>query len=311
MNKQLLYRFFEGYCTPEEVGAIRKWMETSPENKDEFYYEAKLFDAIGLLQPEEARVNIRSPKPRSVTIKLMKVAVVLIILLTAGWSYVHYFKHHSQQSMIVVDVPAGEKTNIILSDGTKIWLNACTRMQYSEIFGKDMREIILDGEAYFEVAKDPKHPFIVRTRQYDVEALGTSFNINAYDCESEFTTSLIEGSVKIMSSGDAEQQLTLEAGQMVSNKNGLLESESIKNFDVYRWRDGLICFDNIPFIEVMKTFEKCYAFEIQMENKRVEKYFCTGKFRQTDGIVHALKVLQKDANFTFEKKANANIILIK
>ena len=100
-------------------------------------------------------------------------------------------------AMQTITVPAGQRVNLDLPDGSNVWLNAGTTMQYPVSFMTDKREVILDGEAYFEVAHNEKSPFVVHTSTLDVEVLGTKFNVEAYSARKIFETSLMEGRVKV------------------------------------------------------------------------------------------------------------------
>ena len=99
--------------------------------------------------------------------------------------------------MQTITVPAGQRINITLVDGTNVWLNARTSLSYPVKFGKNNRQVVLDGEAYFDVTKDKSKPFIVQTDNYNVEVLGTQFDVNAYSETGEFETTLMSGSLKV------------------------------------------------------------------------------------------------------------------
>ena len=102
-------------------------------------------------------------------------------------------------------VPAGQRVELVLEDGTRVWLNSKSKLTYPTSFGKKEREVILDGEGYFEVTKNEKAPFIVKTHKYDIKVLGTTFNISAYQNKlSAFETSLLEGAVEVFSSNNTE-----------------------------------------------------------------------------------------------------------
>ena len=171
--------------------------------------------------------------------------------------------------------------------------------------------MILDGEAYFEVAKDKTKPFIVQTNKYNVEVLGTKFDVNAYSETGEFETTLMSGSVRVASTSDPAQKLTLKPNNKVYLQDGELHVSVVDDFNPYRWKEGLICFKNESFTSIMKDFEKYYGLTIQVRNKEVLKYVYTGKFRQTDGIDYALRVLQKDIKFSYQRDDENQIIYIE
>nr|WP_286083552.1 FecR family protein [Parabacteroides goldsteinii] len=118
-----------------------------------------------------------------------------------------------------ITVPAGQRINITLADGTNVWLNARTTIQYPITFNEKERLVKLDGEAYFDVTKDKSKPFIVQTNNYNVEVLGTKFDVDSYSETEIFETTLMEGSVRISSLTDANESLmlTLPSIRVVSN----------------------------------------------------------------------------------------------
>lgn len=184
-------------------------------------------------------------------------------------------------------------------------------MRYPAVFTGNKREITLDGEAYFEVTHNEDKPFVVQTNKCNVEVLGTKFNVEAYSDSEDFCTSLMEGSVRVSDKRNPSETLVLAPNQQVSLINGHLQSKSIADFDPFRWKEGLICFKDMNFKELMSRFEKCYGIHVIIENPKLTDYICSGKFRISDGIDKALHILQKDAKYTFERNKDESVIYIK
>ena len=314
MNKDILYKFFEGNASFEEEAAVKQWMEESAENRLAFLKERKLFDAMLLLGNEEI---IKNGKKRfsinlsSLRTELIKIAAVVAITLGGSYFYYQSSLEKELMAMQTITVPAGQRINITLVDGTNVWLNARTSLSYPVKFGKNNRQVVLDGEAYFDVTKDKSKPFIVQTNNYNVEVLGTQFDVNAYSETGEFETTLMSGSVKVASASDSTQKITLKPNNKVYLQDGKLHVTAVDDYNPYRWKEGLICFKNETFTSIMKDFEKYYGLTIQVKNKNVFKYVYTGKFRQTDGIDYALRVLQKDIKFTYQRDDENQIIYIE
>ena len=314
MNKDILYKFFEGNASFEEEAAVKQWMEESAENRLAFLKERKLFDAMLLLGNEEI---IKNGKKRfsinlsSLRTELIKIAAVVAITLGGSYFYYQSSLEKELMAMQTITVPAGQRINITLVDGTNVWLNARTSLSYPVKFGKNNRQVVLDGEAYFDVTKDKSKPFIVQTDNYNVEVLGTKFDVNAYSETGEFETTLMSGSVKVASASDSIQKITLKPNNKVYLQDGKLHVTAVDDYNPYRWKEGLICFKNETFTSIMKDFEKYYGLTIQVKNKNVFKYVYTGKFRQTDGIDYALRVLQKDIKFTYQRDDENQIIYIE
>ncbi|WP_289834656.1 FecR family protein, partial [Parabacteroides goldsteinii] len=309
-----LYKFFEGNASFEEEAAVKQWMEESAENRLAFLKERKLFDAMLLLGNEEI---IKNGKKRfsinlsSLRTELIKIAAVVAITLGGSYFYYQSSLEKELMAMQTITVPAGQRINITLVDGTNVWLNARTSLSYPVKFGKNNRQVVLDGEAYFDVTKDKSKPFIVQTDNYNVEVLGTQFDVNAYSETGEFETTLMSGSVKVASASDSTQKITLKPNNKVFLQDGKLHVTAVDDYNPYRWKEGLICFKNETFTSIMKDFEKYYGLTIQVKNKNVFKYVYTGKFRQTDGIDYALRVLQKDIKFTYQRDDENQIIYIE
>lgn len=314
MNKDILYKFFEGNASFEEEAAVKQWMEESAENRRAFLKERKLFDAMLLLGNEKV---IKAGKKRfsihlsSLRTELIKIAAVVAITLGGCYFYYQSTLEKELMAMQTITVPAGQRINITLIDGTNVWLNARTSLSYPLKFGKKNRQVILDGEAYFDVAKDKGKPFIVQTDKYNVEVLGTKFDVDAYSETGEFETTLMSGSVRVASATDSTQRITLQPHNKVYLRDGQLHVSPVDDYNPYRWKEGLICFKNETFTSIMKEFEKYYGLTIQVKNKHVLKYVYTGKFRQTDGIDYALRVLQKDINFTYQRDDENQTIYIE
>lgn len=314
MNKETLYKFFEGNASFEEEVAVKQWMEESTENRQSFLKERKLFDAMLLLGNEKV---IKAGKKRysinlsSLRTEFIKIAAVIAITLGGSYLYHQYSFEKELMATNTISVPAGQRINMTLTDGTNVWLNARTSLTYPVKFSKKNRQVILDGEAYFEVAKDKTKPFIVQTNKYNVEVLGTKFDVNAYSETGEFETTLMSGSVRVASTSDPAQKLTLKPNNKVYLQDGELHVSVVDDFNPYRWKEGLICFKNESFTSIMKDFEKYYGLTIQVRNKEVLKYVYTGKFRQTDGVDYALRVLQKDIKFNYQRDDENQIIYIE
>lgn len=313
MDKDLLYRFFEGHASVEEMKSIKEWAETSEENSKLLRRERKLFNAI-ILSGRLKRMERQTAKKKNYFIReFLKVASVVVITVgvTAALFSVGKDKDDVNVAMQTITVPAGQRVNLDLPDGSNVWLNAGTRMQYPVSFMKDKREVILDGEAYFEVARNEKCPFVVRTHAMDIEVLGTKFNVEAYSAERTFATSLMQGKVRVKSPVNEKLAVVLLPHYKTVLKDGKLVVSKIDDYNVYRWKEGLYCFKNKPFARIMEDLERYYDLKIQLDKKSIEGVVLTGKFRISDGLDYALRVLQKDVAFTYRRDKDNDIIYIK
>lgn len=285
-------------------------MEASEENKRIFYKERKLFDALMVHDDQTTNNCISTKRIPKIIRQWLKIASVIILTLTINYLYQKYKSENEVIAMNTVSVPAGQRTNITLPDGTNVWLNARTTLQYPVTFSQKQRTVFLKGEAYFDVTKKKKTPFIVRTDKYDIEVLGTQFDVDAYPDQTAFETTLMKGSVKVTSQYFPEQTITLKPHHKAYVKDGQLAVTKVNDFTPYRWKEGLICFKDEPFQTIMEDFEKYYGIRIIINNKKVLKYSYNGKFRQADGIDYALRVLQRDIHFKYERANDEEIIYI-
>ena len=258
------------------------------------------------------RMKKQKTKTKRTIPEWLKIAAAVLITLSVSWlTFQTKTSTDTALAMNTITVPAGQTVNLTLADGTNIWLNSRTTMKYPGVFTGNKREILLDGEGFFDVAHDSERPFVVHAGGYRIRALGTQFNVEAYSGSDDFTASLLDGLVRVTSAADSSQTLVLQPNTMAQLYEGKLVSVAITDFNHYRWREGLISFKETPFIDLMARFEKCYGIKIVVENSRVKDYAPTGKFRQSDGVDYALRVLQRNFRFRFERDEENQVIYIK
>ena len=298
-------KFFTGKTSTGEELELMKWAKASDENEKELLRSLHWFQTVDLLSDEasEEKKHVRFP----VWMKYVSVAVVMFV---CGLFISQWVKGGSEEVAMLqeITVPGGQRVDLVLTDGTEVWLNSLTSLKYDPTFEGDTRTVYLDGEAYFEVKKDKHKPFIVKTRKGDVKVLGTKFNVEAYSSRHEFVTSLMEGSV-LLEAG-MERVLLNPRQKAIYNKESF-EVSAIQNMDDYSWRNGLITFTDASFGEIMQKLEKYYGYKILVDNTGLNAYRCTGKFRLSDGINYALDVLRKSVDFSYEKDITDSLIVIK
>lgn len=312
MRRDILYKFFEGKASPKEQRLIGQWLDESEKHKEVLVRERMVFDAMIVSGGITDRQSVQSRKKRTrvVFMELLRVAaVILVMFLVGGYIYVRKMEEIRLANNIVT-VPVGQRVNLQLPDGTSVWLNASSEIIYPAYFSGSTREIHLNGEAYFEVEHNASKPFIVHTETFDIKVLGTKFNVEAYKGMEGFTTALMEGSVEVTDRKNKDKSVRLYPAQKVAFRNGELCKSPIDNYDVYRWREGLICFKETRFADLMRQLEKKYGVRILINNEAVKEKVFSGKFRTTDGIDNALRLLQKEGHYTFEWDENKTTVCI-
>jgi ferric-dicitrate binding protein FerR (iron transport regulator) len=313
MKKELLHRFFEGTAAPEEELAVKEWIDSSAGHRRALLEERAFFDTLLFADDEEMRRHkAHSKPPRSHTIirEILKIAAVAAILFLASYAFYSYKMDEIGQAVHTITVPAGQRANLQLPDGTNVWINARSSLSYPACFPGSAREVALNGEAYFEVACNARQPFIVHTKKYDINVSGTKFNVESYSDVHDFSTALMEGAVEIVDRDHPERSVSLSADRKAAEQAGHLVICPIKDYDIYRWRDGLICFKETDFITLMARFEKCYGIDIVIKNRQMANKVFSGKFRIADGIDNALRILQKEGRYTFSRNNEETIVYI-
>lgn len=295
IDRNILYNFFEGRTNTEEEQRIRLWYESSPENAKKFYAERRFYDAT-LFSENKAKDKITKHLYVKIPFNVfLKVAAMITIIISLSFFY--FDKYNSNVAINKIYVPIGQRVNIILSDGTDVWLNSNTTMIYPSAFKGGERKIKLDGEGFFKVAPNKNKPFKIETEKYDIQVLGTTFNVNAYSNTNDFVTSLLEGSVKLKK---GNRSYFLKPKYQAEEINNKLSFSEIKNYNVFRWKEGLLCFEDVLFEDIIKKLESVYALKVKVHgyNKNCDTTI-SGKFRTIDGFDSALRAIRNIIPFTY------------
>lgn len=194
-------------------------------------------------------------------------------------------------------IPYGNQSRVVLSDNTVVWLNSGSRLIYPSHFTGKTREVLLYGEAFFEVSKNPEKPFIVKTSELDIKVLGTQFNVSAYAEDNAIQTVLKEGSVGIRrkDAGLFDKDIILKPNQLASFDK-ISNNTKINEVDVSRyilWTKGMISFDEIDFVRVVKKLERFYNISINFSDPQKEIIRISGKLDLLQGRKEAMEYLEK------------------
>jgi ferric-dicitrate binding protein FerR (iron transport regulator) len=207
-----------------------------------------------------------------------------------------------KQEFHTLSIPAGGEYDLLLPDGTMVYLNAGSTLRYPNFFTGDYREVILAGEGYFEVARDAAHPFIVRAGDLTARVLGTSFNINAYPEREVIMTTLVEGRVRVECGGSARD--VLPGTQVVYDKTTGESTTRVVDVEMYTsWKDGYYIFENTPLEEFMATLARWYDLRVAYRDEQVKGIKFSGSLKRYDNIVPLLKKLEytRDVEFIIEE----------
>lgn len=309
MNREILQKYISGQATDSEKQIVTEWIQQSDANMREYLSLHKLHDiAIWRMETVLREKGKRCFSLRTIYIEAAKIAAVIaLVLIATDW----FGKSEVlvAESLQSIYVPAGQRAELMLADGTKVWLNARSKLTFPGSFKGDVRNVKLDGEGYFMVAKNEEQPFIVETEKCNVRVLGTEFNVTAYAIDSIWETALLQGSIELLLPGSTKA-MKLAPNTMVSLKGAKLEKSSIRDMDYFLWREGLLCFNKTTVRDIIEKLKLCYGVDIVVNNTRILNNRYTGKFRTSDGVEHVLKVLKLNNKFTYIKNEENNVITI-
>lgn len=237
MNQDLLHKYFKGETSVDEEKRILNWVDESEENRKTLQKERMLFD-IALFTDSKRKMREKAGAGARIIPMLRwsaRIAAAVIVAVSCGF-LINEYQYDKLAQLQTVTVPAGQRAQITLADGTKVWLNSESTLSYRSDFGRRDRDVELDGEAYFEVAKNKEIPFYVNTETNQVRVVGTHFNVCAYKGSNEFETTLVEGIVDIYAY-DNERPLTrLTKNEFFGSYQGKYKKAVLPSYDYLRWR---------------------------------------------------------------------------
>jgi len=202
-------------------------------------------------------------------------------------------------------VPYGKRKEIILNDGTKVWLNSGSKLIFPAYFSDDKREVYLEGEAIFEVAHNPKKPFFVKANAYNVQVLGTVFNISNYKDDDAIKTVLKSGSVQInyennrLLSTTESIKITPNTLAVYHKNHKKVNTQQVKVDTYFSWRDGVFIFKNDSMASIMKKLSRYYDLEIIINNKNIATHTFSGHLDVKEDINLVMKTIITAENSAF------------
>lgn len=330
MNRNLVRKLINKECTPEELKQVQNWLvntdrneevtallkttwengngdsPTNGQRKEEVYRQ--LMTKMDTQAPSVTRPDEHTSGTSTTFYRKHWWKVAAVVLLAIGVYFTNRVappETTASQPVLTIEKSnaKGQKSTITLKDGSKVHLNSESTIRYMENYGQLTREIELVGEAFFEVAKDPKHPFIVKAGKITTTALGTSFNVRAFRNETQASVSLATGRVKVEGDVDypeSEKDFILNPGEEAI----VFENQFIKQpFDalkVLSWKDGVIFFDDASLDETLKVLERWYDVKFDVIGLASPKEVRgTGQFKN-QSLENVLRILGHSMKFEFE-----------
>ena len=292
---------------------LKTWIAASAENQQyfirqrEIWFSAVSREAASVYDKDKAFENFRnrvesqkeiqSTSRRGFSLSaLWRYAAVVAIIIAVGCISYWQGEVNVKDTFadISVEAPLGSKTKLYLPDGTLVWLNAGSRMTYSQGFGVDNRKVELEGEGYFEVKRNEKIPFFVKTKDLQLQVLGTKFNFRDYPEDHEVVVSLLEGKVGLNNLLREEKEAVLSPDEraVLNKANGLLTVESVIASNASQWTDGYLFFDEELLPDIAKELERSYNVKIHIANDSLKTFRFYGNFvRREQSIQEVLEAL--------------------
>jgi len=332
--ENLIAKHLSGEANALEQGEFRLWLNSNAKNQREFKKIALAYQlskgksidnrksaVISKIrnkidsEKREKQINASWKKSLIGVRVWVSIAASLLVLISIGFLYYLNSDFSGQLAdatgdVIVKSNPAGQKSKIFLPDGSIVWLNSESSISYEREFSDSIRDIRLTGEAYFEVVKDANRPFIVYSGSISTTALGTAFDIDAFD-ENSITVALTQGRVNVRNTdeGDEDAGFVINAGEGVLYKQSEAQQMSIIKIDPERvrlWRDGLLELDNASLAQTVTELERWYGVDIVFLNDPRHVWNANGLF-DNEYLENVLTSLSFSQGFGYEiigKKVN-------
>lgn len=316
----LLIRLFSGEADLNEKKRIADWLDLSAENKKLYSDLREIWLSSGIetnadnydLERAIVKFKDRINKDQNIQRKeinfdwFLKYAAILALALLLPFSYYMGTRNNSDDSITTISCVYGDKSSIVLPDSSRVWLNSGSKLIFSSNF-KNGRKVSLEGEAFFDVSKDKKHPFQVKTADVQIEVLGTKFNLKAYPDEKMVSTTLVEGSVNISSLyGSAlmkpDQKLVFDKGSKEMVVQTLTDTAPETE-----WKDGRFVFRNESLAELKPRLERWFDVDIVFVDEQVKNRRFTGVLSR-ESILEAVSYFDRSNYVSCSIQGNKIII---
>ncbi|RZS97506.1 FecR family protein [Cecembia calidifontis] len=290
---------------------FHQWVEEEWEEEVKNSEDPKQEDKAAIINPGSNGKNTIEWRLWAAIISIFIVASLLLYNGKEGHLPEEY-KTEIKNTEVQKSAPKGKKTKIKLPDGSLVYLNSESSITYLTDFS-DKRTIHLKGEAFFEVQSDPSKPFTVVTGPISTQALGTSFNINAYEEDLEIIVALASGKIKVSHELNG-QEVFVDPGEAVDYNMGdsHITKDQVDIQKILNWKNGILHFEKIPFPQVIKTLERWYGVDFEVKNQKdLPLYKCSGTFQPNEYLSNVLAVLAHSVDFNYTIQGKKVILEFK
>jgi len=302
----LATRYLSGELSPDEIRHFEEILSQDPEKREQFGEFRKIWDSVGVVSEKKsynldaewellrAKLpgfgSVRDSSVHSFIYYTYRIAAVFVVglVLTFAWIFT------TRLAGTEVILAENEPLEVMLGDGTEVYLNRDSKIRYSKNFDETERRILLNGEAWFDVARDTARPFVIDAGKAMVEVLGTSFNVNAYKENSTVEITVESGVVALTAKQDLQEQIVLRAGNGGTYHKENKELELVPDYDPNNlsWKTKELYFDNTSLAEVANLINKVYNTRLVIMNPELSTCTITVSFRN-QSLEAVLKVLEK------------------
>ncbi len=301
----IIARVLSGESSSDDILSLSEWLNENEKNRDEFrrlknYWDADVafkhsvapaFSADKLLRQIDLQDKCARERQLWNRFTPLIAAVTLLFIFSTAFFLYHTNNHVAEYYTLLTDE---HKSNFTREDGTVITLNKNSHLSYSDTYGKNSRNVKLEGEAYFEVAKDSGKPFQVEMNGASIVVLGTHFNVKADAKADDITATLVEGSIRFKG---AKQNIVMTPNQQLtfSRSTNKVDIKHVDTDPFTSWKDGLFKYKSIPFIELIEELQATYKVEIRIDSGELMKPAVTvsGTFSEEQSIEQILKVISR------------------
>lgn len=323
----LIRNFFENPMSKDIQLQFQKWITVNSYRKEKELIMNDLWDETELSADESTVADfhklsqrIENQTTHNVALaptwwkRMARVAAIVALPLISSVATFWFMNTNSvskDEELVQCYAPNGERKVVKLEDGTTVWINSGTLLIYPKHFNGDKRTLYLSGEAYFTVAKNPNKPFIVKTKDISIQALGTVFNVESYPEMNQVITTLEEGKVKVGSlKGGVSDEYLLPNEQIVFDNTTLKFKKQIVDApSVSTWRQGILLFQSESMTNIIGALERHYNITINYEDGKFKDRKFTVKFQKSESCNQALEVMKLlISDFNYKIKGNVAYI---
>ncbi|TKG89042.1 DUF4974 domain-containing protein [Puteibacter caeruleilacunae] len=322
---ELLEKYLSGTVSSNEINELQQWLEDASHVETVSEWMGEHWDladanannkdeAESILLELKSKIEVYSVDRNRKTnvfslrrwLRIASVIILPILFLGAGYFLATNSNRFHEAGDLQMIVPKGQKVQVVLADGSEVWLNSESTLTYPSAFKTDSREVKLTGEAYFKVTHNPERPFIVKTDGVDVKVLGTEFDVCNYGDDEFVQTTLVSGKVELKfynETGKRSKPLILKPNEQAtfSRKTSKVVLSQLNAVDHTGWKDGRLAFKSVAFGDLARKLERWYDVKFIFEDEELKNELYTGSFDK-ETFEQAINALRLSSHFNYKIK---------